>query len=100
MGLDLGRRLAISDLVALAVTETAARCLGIGADAFAVGLGQVFQALRERPDVEHLDGYAVLVDRNVARIVADYDTERCAAEDILVVPLSPILATFRDRVFA
>jgi hypothetical protein len=99
-GLTLGSTVTVSDILALAVVSTAARCLGIGADAFAVGFARLFGAMREQPDVEHLDGYAALVGRSVARIEARYDAERCAAEDLLIVPLRPILVSFRDHVFA
>jgi hypothetical protein len=99
-GLELGSPLSLADVVALAVLGTTVRCLGAGADAFAVGNALMFDALRDRVDIERLDGYVALVGRDSARVVERYDCEACAAEDILVIPLRPILADFRNWVFA
>jgi hypothetical protein len=99
-GLELGSPLSLADVVALAVLGTTVRCLGAGADAFAVGNALVFDALRDRVDIERLDGYVALVGRDSARIVERYDSEASAAGDVLVIPLRPILADFRNRVFA
>jgi hypothetical protein len=99
-GLELGATLTLADLVGLAVLGVSVRCLASGADAFAVGHAGVFDALRERADIEGLDGYVALVGHDSARIAERYDSENCAADDFLVVPLRPILADFRDRVFA
>jgi hypothetical protein len=98
-GFDLGPTLAFADLVALAVLSATWRCLGAGADDYAVGLARLFEALRDRADVERLDGYATLLGRDSARIAARYDHEQCAAADILIIPLRSILADFRGQVF-
>jgi len=99
-GLDLGPTLTLADLVAFAVLSVSVRCLGGAADAFAVGHARVFDALRDWPDIERLDGCVALVGRDSAQIVERYDAESCAADDTLVIPLHPILADFRGRVFA
>ena len=99
-GVDLGPTLVFSDLVALAVLSATVRCLGADADDYAVGIAQLFEALRGRADVERLDGYAALVGRDSGRLLTHYDTEHCAAADILIIPLRPILADFRGQVFA
>jgi hypothetical protein len=99
-GLALGSPLSLADVVALAVLGTTVRCLGAGADAFAVGHALVFDALRGRTDVEHLDGYVALVGRDAARVAERYDSATCAAEDVLIVPFRPILAGLRNQVFA
>ena len=99
-GFDLGSTLSFADLVGLAALGAAVRCLGAGADGFAVGLARLFEALRDRADVERLDGYAALVGHDSGRLAERYDHESCAAADILVVPLRPILADFRGQVFA
>jgi hypothetical protein len=97
---DLDSPLTFADLVALAVLSATVRCLGAGADEFAFGIARVFEALRDRTDVERLDGHAALVGRDSARIAERYDHEMCAAADILVIPLRPILADFRGQAFA
>jgi len=99
-GFDLGSTLSFADLAGLAALSATVRCLGAGADGFAGGLARLFEALRDRADVEHLDGYVALISRDSARLAERYDNERCAAADILVVPLRPILADFRGLVFA
>ena len=99
-GLELGATLTFADLVALAVLSATERCLGAGTDAFAAGHAQVFDLLRDRADVEHLDGYAALVSRDEGHIAERYDHEICATTDILVIPLRPILANFRGQAFA
>jgi len=99
-GFDLGPTLDFADLVGLAVLSATVRCLGAEADGYATGLAQLFEALRDRRDVERLDGYAALVGRDSARLVTHVDTEPCAAADILIIPLRPILADFRGQVFA
>lgn len=97
---DLGATLTVADLVALAALGVSTRCLGAGAEAFAVGFARLFEALRDRADVERLSGYAALVSRDTAQLAERYDTERCAAADILVIPLRPILADLRSQAFA
>jgi hypothetical protein len=99
-GFELGSALSFADLVALAVLSATVRCLGGRADAFAVGLAGVFEALHDHADVERLDRYVALVDRDCASIVDGYDHERTAEADILVIPLRPILADFRGQAFA
>jgi hypothetical protein len=99
-GFDLGSTLTFADLVGLAALSATLRCVGGGADQFAAGLARLFEALRDRADVERLDGYAALVGRDSADIAQRYDVEGCAASDILVIPLRPILADFRGQVFA
>jgi hypothetical protein len=95
----LGERLSLADVVALAALGVTARCLGAGAEDYAAGHARLFEALRNRADVERLDAFAALVGRDSARIAERYDEARCAAEDILVIPLRPILAGLRDQVF-
>jgi hypothetical protein len=99
-GFTIGPTLTLADLVALAALSVTERCLGAGAKEFAVGHARVFEALRARADVERLDGFTALVSRNSARIAERYDTDSCAAADILVIPLRPILADFRSQAFA
>jgi hypothetical protein len=41
-----------------------------------------------------------LVGRDSARVAERYDSEACAAEDVLFIPLRPILADFRSQIFA
>jgi hypothetical protein len=99
-GFRLGSGLSLADLLALAVLSVSVRCLGGGADAFAVGHARLFDVLRDRPDIERLDGYAALVGHDSARIADRYDGCACAASDIIIVPLRPILADFRSQAFA
>ena len=100
-GLDFGPSLTTSDLVALAVLCTIDRCLGGSVDEFTLGLARLFEALRDRPDVGRLDGYAALVGRDYARIAELRDDRlRCSGDDFLIIPLRPILAGFRDQAFA
>jgi len=99
-GVELGSILTLPDLVGLAVLSMTVRCLGEGADAFAIGQARVFDVLRDRADIERLDGYVALVGRDSARIAERYDNESCAADDTLVIPLRPILADFRSQAFA
>lgn len=99
-GLDLGPTLCFADVVALAVLSAAVRCLGAGADDYAVGVARLFEALGNRADIARLDGYVALVGHDTARLARRFDLERCAAADMLVIPLRPILADFRGQVFA
>jgi hypothetical protein len=99
-GFALGEALSVADLVSLAVLSATVRCLGASAEDFAIGHARVFEALCGRPDVERLDAYVALVGRDSARLTDQYDEARCAAEDLLIIPLRPILADFRSQAFA
>jgi hypothetical protein len=95
--LDLGPSLTLADLVALSVLAIAARHLG----EFTPGFAGLFQALRDRPDIERLDDHVALVGRDLACIVElGRNRVRCAGDDFLVIPLAPILTGLRDQVFA
>ena len=100
-GFKLGVEIGTADLVSLAVMRVAVRRLGGRADPFALGFGQLFQALRRRADVERLHDHAALVGRDFARIV-ELGAGRvcCAGDDFLVIPLREILGDLRDRAFA
>jgi hypothetical protein len=100
-GFDLGSTLNLADLVALAAMGVAAWRLGGRFEEFAHGLAQLFQALRDLADVERLDDHVAIVGRDFARIAElRGDHVRCAGDAFLVIPLAPILASFRDQVFA
>jgi len=100
VGIEVGERVTLADLVALAALRVTARCLGSGVEAYVIGLARLFAVLRGRADVERLDGFTALVGHDSARIVERYDGESCAADDVLVIPLRPILAELRSQVFA
>jgi hypothetical protein len=93
-------RLTLSDLIALAVTREIARRLGPRLDDFAPGVKQLFPALAARADVERADDLSAVIGRQFAFVwrVPDGDI-RCDAQDVVVVPLRPLLRELRDQVF-
>jgi hypothetical protein len=91
----------LEEIQALAVVGEAARRLGPMANAFEPGLGRLFAALAERDGVERLDDHVALIGRDFASLARmKGDHIRCAGDSFLVIPLGPILAALRDRVFA
>jgi hypothetical protein len=98
--LQLAGSLTFADLLALAVMAEASRRLGAGVEDYALGLCRLFVALAERTDLERLDDHVALVGRDFARVAQlRGDHIRCAGDGFIVVPLAPILADLRDRVF-
>ncbi len=99
-GVQLTPTLAFADLLALAILRAVIERLGWRAGAFTLGVGQLFQGLGTRPDLERLDDYAALVGRDFARLAElRSDHVRCSGDEFVVVPLGPILARLRDQVF-
>ncbi len=95
----MGKALAFANVLAIAVVREASRDGRAGA--FTLGLGQLFQILAARPDVEHLDDYAALIGRDFARLAQLRGVHvLCKREDFVVIPLRPILADLRDQVFS
>lgn len=99
--LRLAPSLTFADLLALAVVAEASRRLHAGAGDFELGLRRLFVAMAERADLERLDDHVALVGRDFARVARlRGDHISCAGDGFLVIPLGPILAALRDRVFA
>ena len=99
--LRLAPSLTFAELLALAVVAEASRRLGAGARDFELGLCRLFVAMAERADLERLDDHVALVGRDFARVARlRGDHISCAGDGFLVIPLGPILAGLRDRVFA
>jgi hypothetical protein len=98
---SLARTLSFADLMAVAVVAEASRRLGAAASDYGLGLCRLFVALAEPADAERLDAHVALVGRDFARVACLRDDHiRCAGDGFIVVPLAPILADLRDRVFA
>jgi hypothetical protein len=100
-GVSLPASLAFADLLALAVLRELTARLGAGADDFSAGVAQLFAVLAARADLERLDDYVALIGHDFARLAElRSDHVRCVGDDFIVVALHPILASFRDQVFA
>ena len=99
--LRLAPSLTFADLLALAVVADASHRLGERARDFELGLCRLFVAMADRADLERLDDHVALVGRDFARVARlKGDHISCAGDGFLVIPLGPILAGLRDRVFA
>jgi hypothetical protein len=95
------RSLTFADLLALAVVAEASHRLGGRAQDFELGLCRLFMAMADRGDLERLDDHVALVGRDFARVARlRGDHISCAGDGFLVIPLGPILARLRDRVFS
>ena len=100
-GLRLATSLTFADVLALAILREASWRLGASVTAFTLGLGQLFEILGARPDVERLDSHAALVGRDFARLAELRKIHlRCAGDDFVIVPLLPILGNLRDQVLS
>lgn len=93
--------LTFADLVALAVVREVLHQLAGRIDEVTVGLAELFVALASRRDVERLSDHVAVVGRAFARLVAMPNDEPESIEGaVVVIPLRPILAAFRDQVFS
>jgi hypothetical protein len=94
------RPFALSDLLALAVIREMARCLGPRLNDFAFGVGQLFQALAARTDMERADDLSAVIGPHFAFLWKIHEgDDRSRERDMVVVPLRPLLADFRNQVF-
>jgi len=99
--LRLAPSLTFADLLALAVVAEASHRLGARARDFELGLCRLFVAMADQSDLERLDDHVALVGRDFARVARlRGDHISCAGDGFLVIPLGPILAGLRDRVFS
>jgi hypothetical protein len=98
-GLRLAPCLTFADLLGLAFLREASWALCARVADFNLGLGQLFEILGSRPDIEQLDDFAALIGRDFARLAELRRVHlRCARDDFIIVPLRPILADLRDQV--
>jgi hypothetical protein len=99
--LRLAPSLTFADLLALAVVAEASHRLGARGRDFELGLCRLFVAMADQSNLERLDDHVALVGRDFARVARlRGDHISCAGDGFLVIPLGPILAGLRDRVFA
>ena len=95
------RSFRLADLLLLAVVREIAPQLGSSLAEFTFGLKRLAHALSAHPDVARLSESSVVIARDFAQICELREGHvRCERGDILVVPLRPLLADFRDQAFA
>jgi hypothetical protein len=99
--LELAPSLSFAEIVALAIVGDASHRLGAGVERFELGLARLFTALAAHDCLDRLDDHVALVGRDFACLAQiKVDHIRCADDGFIVVPLGPILAELRDRVFS
>src|SRR5580658_8896353 len=99
--LSLAPAFGLAELIALSVGREMSARLGARLGAFTLGLGRLFRLLAGRADLNHLDDQAAVVGRDFALVCeVRSDHLSCKGEEFLVVPLHPLLAELRDRVFS
>jgi hypothetical protein len=93
--------LSLSELIGLCVIRELAARVGDRITDFRAGIAQLFDTLATRPDLESLDGHTAIVGRDLARLCELKSHHVTFADDgYLAVPLHPLLAELRDRVFS
>jgi hypothetical protein len=101
LGARRGGYLSMPDLLGLCVLRELDARLGPRFGDYALGVSQLVAALETAEEVERLDSHVALVGADFARL-CELRSEHvsCAGDAFISVPLHPLLAELRDRVFS